>query len=392
MTTLKACVLALLLLANVARADSWLPPREQQVESADGRVRVTVTPRPLAGALPYFQDKVDGKEPAGQREGNEQATPVATLERKDADGRWQVAWTGPLVNDVAPVEVLVANNGRLVTFDNWHSVGYGDDVVVIYDERGKVVRQMALVDLLPAGYIVSLPHSVSSLYWGGEHALVDGERTLELGVVEPGAEFADQEPARVPLQLSMADGQVLPEQGDAWTRALQTVATLDQKRHASWDALRVRRAQPLRVPEGSDTKAWRAYLVELRERLRREADEPIAGAVLPARGEGDFPDREDSIRGMLQDAALGREFLGKRYLLVSPRSDALATLLVDELRSAKPGSMKDVEITFVGSVEDGAAVVAAAATAGASIHLIDKAQPYPGQVLPAAMPETYVER
>lgn len=43
-------------------------------------------------------------------------------------------WTAPLSNRVAPVSALVSDSGRyVVTFDNWDQVGYGDDVVAVYD-------------------------------------------------------------------------------------------------------------------------------------------------------------------------------------------------------------------------------------------------------------------
>eukprot|EP01035_Chromulina_nebulosa_P009054 gene9054-12233_t len=70
------------------------------------------------------------------------------LERRDAAGHWSTVWRKPLVNDVSPVSALVANDGgHVVTFDNWHSMGFGDDAVVIYGPDGAVVRAMALPPL-----------------------------------------------------------------------------------------------------------------------------------------------------------------------------------------------------------------------------------------------------
>lgn len=382
-------IAALLLLASPAvHADSWLPPRQHQVVSADGRARVTVTPRPLAGALPYFRDKVDGKEPAGQQEGSGQATPVAMLERQDAEGRWQVAWQGPLVNDVAPVGVLVAGSGRLVTFDNWHSMGYGDDVVVIYDERGKLVRKLALADFLPAGYIASLPRSVSSLYWSAAQALVDAEQTLELQLLAPGTEFEDNDQSTtVPLRIGMADGQPLARQDARWTQALERVAVLEAERRVRWEALRARRAAPLAAPQGSDTQAWRDYMVELRERLNQALDAAHAGAVLPARGKGKYPDSADAIARMIGSADGDGPGYGITHLLfVSPRPDALARLLADTLRELEPGSLAGVHVSIVGSAAHADTLQPLAARTGASIHLIDQATPYPGQQLPDEMP------
>lgn len=36
------------------------------------------------------------------------------LERKDDSGRWTEVWDKPLTNEVAPVSVLIANDGRYV--------------------------------------------------------------------------------------------------------------------------------------------------------------------------------------------------------------------------------------------------------------------------------------
>jgi hypothetical protein len=42
---------------------------------------------------------------------------------------------------VAPVSALVSEDGAyLITFDNWHSMGYGDDVVVLYRTDGTLIH------------------------------------------------------------------------------------------------------------------------------------------------------------------------------------------------------------------------------------------------------------
>lgn len=39
--------------------------------------------------------------------------------------------------------MLLTNDASfLITFDNWHSAGLGDDVVAIYDHRDKLVRKL----------------------------------------------------------------------------------------------------------------------------------------------------------------------------------------------------------------------------------------------------------
>lgn len=48
-------------------ADSWATPTTETFTSCKGHARVVVTPRDLENQLAYFEDKVDGVEPAGQK-------------------------------------------------------------------------------------------------------------------------------------------------------------------------------------------------------------------------------------------------------------------------------------------------------------------------------------
>ena len=156
-------LMSALLMPSVAYADSWFPAQVETYFSEDKNVRVTVTPRQLEDALAYFEDKVEEREPAGQKAGgNDKASML--LERKTTYGEWQTVWKRTLPNDVAPVSVLLSRTGRYVaSFDNWHSMGHGDNVVVIYGPDGNVIRSLRLDDFLPKSYIAALPRSVSSL-------------------------------------------------------------------------------------------------------------------------------------------------------------------------------------------------------------------------------------
>jgi len=57
--------------ASPTFADSWIPATRTSYLSPDKAMRLTVVPRDLENQLAYFTDKVDGKEPAGQRRGGE---------------------------------------------------------------------------------------------------------------------------------------------------------------------------------------------------------------------------------------------------------------------------------------------------------------------------------
>ena len=70
-----------------------------------------------------------------------------------------------LINSISPVKALLSNNGkRIVTIDNWHSLGYGIDVFVVYNEKGELVKRYKL-DYFTLFPINNYMFSVSSIWW-----------------------------------------------------------------------------------------------------------------------------------------------------------------------------------------------------------------------------------
>jgi TonB family protein len=180
---LRRLFLALALLAAARLgADSWSLPDVETFHSADGRWRLVVTPKQLKGQLEYFSDKVAGNPDAGAVETVPANVARGELFRKASGGTWQRVARWRLVNAVAPVSALVANDGTVVTFDNWHSMGYGDDAVVIYRSDGTLIRKFGLADILEDEDILQLRRSVSSIWWSGTHRLDDEKRLLNLEI------------------------------------------------------------------------------------------------------------------------------------------------------------------------------------------------------------------
>ena len=81
------------------------------------------------------------------------------------DGRLRLVWRHPLMNRYGPGEVLVANDGTVVTLDNWESVGIGDTVVVIYGPDGTKRFNLELEQLLSTREIRDAVYSGSSSRW-----------------------------------------------------------------------------------------------------------------------------------------------------------------------------------------------------------------------------------
>ena len=388
--SLVSALALLMLTTSVAQADSWGPPTTTVTESANGQFRVTVVPRPLDGALAYFEDKVDGVGAAGQRKGDAQVSPIALVEQRKGKNGWIRVWQMPLVNDVAPTAVLLANDGsRLVTFDNWHSAGFGDDVVVIYDAQGDLVRKFSLDQILPAAYVAHLPRSVSSLWWGGQHALVAGDRFVELQVKPPGADIENEE-AFLPVRLQLDNGEVVAPSGRAWEEAMATTGALEEKRWAAWLAFRKQRASPLSAPTTAATAAWREYVFELRDRIAGDGEDMI-GMVLAAHGEKpNF--HETAVSDWVKRFDDTEDYGWRAMVLASPRSETLATLLVNAFGARDRDSMQRAHLVFVGTPTEGARVAEAAMHTGAKITRVDVSRPYPaGKPLPPTPPALWQE-
>jgi hypothetical protein len=171
--------------------------------SADEQHCVQVIPKSIISPLRYFEDLSNGKDNPGVNPGQARSAQAAVF-RKSQSGKYDHVRSFALLNDVSPVNVLVAGDGRFVTFDNWHSAGYGDDVVVIYENDGTVVKKYSLEELLTAKKVESLPHTVSSIWWGGEHKLDEARGQVALKIVKD----AEHEDTFTDLRLDLATGAI----------------------------------------------------------------------------------------------------------------------------------------------------------------------------------------
>ena len=193
-------------------ADSWPLPTPQKYYSENKRYYIEVIPRVLESQLKYFEGKVAKREPAGSKPGVKDNYCKGIFYKQNEDGKYERVWESRLSNDVAPVGALVSDGGQyVVTFDNWHSVGYGDDVVAIYGPGGKLIRKMSLMDIFPQNSIVKLPRSVSSIYWGGKHHIDEKKRHLVLKVVSKWSGSFQDEPEYKELRVDLGTGELIRE-------------------------------------------------------------------------------------------------------------------------------------------------------------------------------------
>ena len=176
----------------IAQADSWLPPKASVTYESiakDARFTVTVNLNPAglascSGTMSVNKGSID-------------------------NAIWIEVWRQPLQNQLSPVTALVANGGwRVVTFDNYYSAGYGDEVIVFYDEQGALLKKYSLESLLSPTELGQVSRSVSSRWWR-RAARID--ETLGILKIEVGLNQGEQGRSVVTKAISfnLLDGGIL---------------------------------------------------------------------------------------------------------------------------------------------------------------------------------------
>jgi hypothetical protein len=145
-------VIVILLFGGGLAADSWPGPHVMTSFSADGHRFVRISPGQSVGDVVGF---------AGEAKG---AYARALFYERRPDRSYRVAADVALLNPVAPVDILLSNSGYLITFDNWHNLGYGESVA-IYNPTGAVVASWELEQLYTPEQLGGIRTSVSSRWW-----------------------------------------------------------------------------------------------------------------------------------------------------------------------------------------------------------------------------------
>jgi TonB family protein len=208
-------------------ADTWRLPKKEKYHSPNKKFYFEVTPKNLESQLKYFQDKVDGNKNAGALDKTKENRAIGAFYARRFDGGYSRKSKFFLSNEVSPVSAIVSNNGEyVVTFDNWHGVGYGDDVVVIYRSDGTMVKKFALEDLLTEGDIETFSRSTSSMSWGGEHKIDEASNLLVLKVVANGKSSWEDTAKFHELKVDLATGQPLEPKRDLFPQ-LRVFSSID---------------------------------------------------------------------------------------------------------------------------------------------------------------------
>ena len=358
-------VLLVLMPASAAQADSWVPPHRTTYYSANRMARLIVTPHvPADRQRRPYGDEVRGPTAADMAHG--------LLQRRDGRGRWIRQWEGPLRNEVMPVAALVADSGRyFVTFDDWGGTGTGPNVVVIYDEAGRVIRALSLPDLVSEDYALALWHTFASIYWGGGNRFSENGDSLVLEIASPDDEMY-QGGGPLTLEVALATGRVTPPAGPAWENALAASARVRAEQRA-WEARRLAfMTDPLLGPVDGDRDAWQQYLTEAYYRL-------FPGPVHPTGWSLSRPGSPRHAEDRSFVAAILRSPLHPdvAILLGSPDEEDLIGFLSETLSRIRPGSWRGNNLYVAAHDANWPRIAALIEPTGATPVQIDPTEPIP---------------
>ncbi|MGJ3647097.1 hypothetical protein ACLB0R_01310 [Sphingomonas sp. GlSt437] len=374
-----AFLAALALASSVAVADQWEPPERKTYASDDQQARLTIVPRDLESASAYFRDKVAHREPAGAPQGAKARTATVIIEQKDASGEWKKSWSGPIPNEIAPVDVLVADHAAaFVTLDDWHGLGYSQNAVAIYRGDGTLIRHFALSDLFPDWFIAALPHSVSSIWWRQKPRLSADQSTLIIPVVRPAPDEAEafREGKTADLAFRIADGAPVGLESNEWKTVLDEAASVARAMCVSERQYLQLWNQPIKAPISNKEEDWHFYLNETQFRTKRShQDGPYpATTVLRSPGATDFAASVEWLRTALTEKAVIPHDL---RAIGSPDTENLTTW-IEKIAADKPrGLLRNVDLVIVSDTTHTGRIRQALSQSGANLTFIDPAVPIP---------------
>jgi hypothetical protein len=180
---------ALWSVASLCGANSWPQLEWETFYSGNGRFAVTIV----------------REQPEGAAEWGPNNWPPVAFYSVDPNGQLNLVRELKLVNEVAPVAALVSDDGQyLATFNNRHSLGSGDDAIVIYRTDGELIRSLSLEDILTAKDIEVLRRSVSSRHGRAEEHFIDEDlQRLVLRIARcTEVDLCLEKPAEVAINLA----------------------------------------------------------------------------------------------------------------------------------------------------------------------------------------------
>lgn len=168
-------LLIFLLFSPFLKADVWGPVETEFFYSSDStymlKIVPTFTPEKYwkwLNAKPKKKKKFSAKDTT-------RIPCYAVLYKVSAHDTLQV-WKEKLINRLKPVSAFVSNDGKyVVKFDTWHTNGYGVNTMVVYNEKGALIKRYRLEEISPFP-INYYRMTISSIWWSCGKEFIDDNR------------------------------------------------------------------------------------------------------------------------------------------------------------------------------------------------------------------------
>lgn len=160
--------LVLLFINQLLSADDWVKEYRKKYTSQNGMYELIIEPTYIPD---NYENEIQKRKKHPEKYLNRPMIDTivqchAKLYKKTRDlGLPELIWEKDLVNPVAPYEAIITNDGKyVITFDDWYQLGYGDNVMVVYGEKGNLLKQYKLQEITNLEKD-KLPISVTSIWW-----------------------------------------------------------------------------------------------------------------------------------------------------------------------------------------------------------------------------------
>jgi tetratricopeptide (TPR) repeat protein len=146
---MKALAICLVLfsVALPSVADDWLSPEPKELKSPNGLYSLRIQLGSSKGEAIFL--------------GSNNKEKYAKAISIDPEGRTR---TFQLINPISPVDAVLLDDGTLVTFDNWHHMGYSA-AIACYSAQGSLKWSHSLEDLFSKQVLERIPRTISSRWW-----------------------------------------------------------------------------------------------------------------------------------------------------------------------------------------------------------------------------------
>ena len=124
------------------------------------------------------------------------------------------------------------------------------------------------------------------------------------------------------------------------------------------------------APTNDDKAAWQEYLKSVALRNMEGVNNAPFAYFLPGESSADFAGEYDRLLERVQGDLSRGIVEGNMLMFGSPSSAKMADLIVTGFREAKPGTMKNVKVLYVGDPADKDRVQAAVAPAGVNFVFV----------------------